>query len=79
MEYQRVNGIFSEYVFLYHKNLVTDIIVSCENVPNEEVCSLVLKKNIYLRGDSVDKEVCAYSYQIKSLQVFVIQNIILFL
>ena len=44
MEYQRVNGIFSEYVFLYHKNLVTDIIVSCENVPNEEVCSLVLKK-----------------------------------
>ena len=31
-------------MFLYHKNLVTDIIVSCENVPNKEVCSLVLKK-----------------------------------
>lgn len=44
MEYQRINEIFRDYMFFCHKNLVTDIIALYEIVPNEDVCSLVLKK-----------------------------------
>ncbi len=44
MEYQRVNEIFREYMSFCYKNLVTDIIALYEIVPNEDVCSLVLKK-----------------------------------
>lgn len=59
MEYQRVNEIFLEYLFLVRIYLVAEVAVLYKFKPNETKFFPCFEKGIYLRVDSVDKDATA--------------------
>lgn len=55
MEYQGVNEMFLEYLFLVCIYLVVEVTVLHDFKPNETEFFPCFEKGIYMRGDSVDK------------------------